>query len=108
MGNHRAQGTAYPLRTLLLHASTAEHAAHTTAHTTEKLREQVLGGHTTTHATISAQALFTILVVDLALLGIGQNLVTAENMSELISCKRGSRQVDEAAGSRRHTHGRPP
>jgi ATPase subunit of ABC transporter with duplicated ATPase domains len=61
-------------RTTLLHA--AEHAAKAAAAEAaraEELREEVLSSHATPSAAF--QTCLAILVVDLALLGVGENLV---------------------------------
>lgn len=65
----------------IAHATT-EHAAEATT-AAEELREQVLGVHTT-GATTTFQTLLTILVVDLTLLGVGQNLVGVRQLLELL------------------------
>ena len=71
------------LRTLFTHA-TAEHTTETAAAAAEELREQVLGVHATTTATI-LKTLFAELVVNLALLGIGKGLVGVGQLLELLS-----------------------
>lgn len=68
---HMVNGASL-LGTGIAHATT-EHSTESTA-AAEELREQVLGVHTTT-GTAALQTLLTILVVDLALLGVGKNLV---------------------------------
>lgn len=62
--------------------ATAEHPTERTA-ATEELREQILGVHAT-GAAAALQTLLTILVVNLALLGIGQNLVRGRQFLELL------------------------
>ena len=64
-----------------LFTAAAEHATHateaaTTTAAAEELCEQVLGTHSAAaHSAALLETLLTILVVDLALLGVGQNLV---------------------------------
>jgi hypothetical protein len=61
----------------------AEHASHSTETTTaEELGKQVLSGHATTTGT-ALKAGLTILVVDLSLLGIGENFVSVRDFLEL-------------------------
>lgn len=61
----------------------AEHASHSTETTTaEELGKQILGGHATT-AGAALKAGLTILVVDLSLLGIGENFVGVRDFLEL-------------------------
>lgn len=77
---HMVNGTGL-LRAGVAHAS-AEHPAEC-ATAAEELREQVLGVHTT-GATAVLQALRTILIVHLTLLGIGQNLISVRQLLELL------------------------
>lgn len=77
---HMVNGTGL-LGTSIAHA-TAEHPAERAA-AAEELREQILGVHATA-ATAILQTLRTKLVVELALLGIGQNLVSVRQLLELL------------------------
>jgi hypothetical protein len=66
-----------------VHTAAAKHTAHATETTTsEELSEQVLGGHATTSGT-ALEAGLTILIVDLSLLGIGENFVGMGDLLEL-------------------------
>lgn len=58
---------------------TTKHARHTT-HSTKELRKQIFSTHPAHIATSSGEAFFTILIVDLTLLGIGQDLVCVRNL----------------------------
>jgi hypothetical protein len=66
-----------------VHTASAKHTAHTTETTTsEELSKQVLGGHATTSGTALETGL-TILIVNLSLLGIGEDLVGMRDLLEL-------------------------
>jgi hypothetical protein len=66
-----------------VHTAAAKHTAHATETTTsEELSKQVLGGHATTSGT-TLKAGLTILVVNLSLLGIGENFVGMRDLLEL-------------------------
>lgn len=61
-------------------------AATTTEHTTtEKLREQVFSVHTTTHATLTIQTIFTELVIYATLLRVGKNFIGMRDFLELVA-----------------------
>lgn len=62
----------------------AEHAAKGPAAATEELREQVLSGHAAAHATATFETLLAVLVVELALVGLRQDLVCFRNLLELV------------------------
>lgn len=72
------------LGTLITHAA-SKHAAEGTA-AAEELREEVLGAHAASSGTTMFQTLFTILVVNLALLRIGQDFIGVGEFLELLSC----------------------
>ena len=66
-----------------VHTAAAKHTSHTTeATTSEELSEQVLGGHATTTST-SLETGLTILIVNLSLLGVGENFVGMRDLLEL-------------------------
>lgn len=77
---HMVNGTGL-LGASIAHATT-EHPAECTA-AAEELREQILSVHAT-GATAVLQTLRTILVIDLTLLGIGENLVSVRQFLELL------------------------
>ncbi|KUI53900.1 hypothetical protein VP1G_10625 [Cytospora mali] len=67
--------------------TTAEHATQATAKattTTKELSEQILSSHAAAASCATLQACLTILVVDLALLGVGQDFVGVRNLFELV------------------------
>jgi hypothetical protein len=66
-----------------LAAAAAEHAAEAAA-ASEELGEQVLGSHATAAAGTALKASLAILIVDGALLGVGQNLVCVGDLLELV------------------------
>lgn len=68
------------------HSAAAEHPTHTAAAAaSEELGEQILGGHATRAAAAAAlEASLAILVVDSALLRIGEDLVRGRDVLELI------------------------
>ena len=74
------------LGALVPHAT--EHAAEGTAAAAEELREQVLCAHSSGRGTTTFQTLLTILVVNLSLLGIGQNLIGTGELLEFLGSVR--------------------
>jgi hypothetical protein len=61
-------------------------ATTTTEHTTtEKLREQIFGIHTTTHATLTIQTIFTKLVIYATLLRVRKNFIGMRDFLELVT-----------------------
>lgn len=75
------------LRARISHSTTTttKHATKGAASTTEELREQVLGIHPATAAAL-LQPFFSILIVHLPFLGIGQDLVGLGQVFELLGC----------------------
>lgn len=73
------------LRGAALAHATAEHASHTaeTTAAAEELSEQVFGSHATTTTGTTLKAGLTILVVNLALLGVGEDFVCVRDLLEL-------------------------
>jgi hypothetical protein len=70
-------------RPAVLHAS--KHATHSAKATTaEELSKQIFSGHAASATSATLEASFTILIVDLALLGVGQDLVGAGDLLELL------------------------
>lgn len=66
-----------------VHTAAAKHTSHATeATTSEELSEQVLGGHATTTST-SLETGLTILIVNLSLLGVGEDFVGMRDLLEL-------------------------
>lgn len=73
------------LGSLFSHAATehATHATKATAAAAEELGEQVFGASTTSHAT-RLETFLSIFVVDLALFGVGEDLVSVRELLELV------------------------
>lgn len=71
------------LRGTTVHTAATKHASHATeATTSEELSEQVLSGHATTAGT-ALKAGLTILIVNLSLLGIGEDFIGVRDLLEL-------------------------
>lgn len=70
-------------RPTVLHAT--KHATHSTEATTAKeLGKQIFGSHAASAARTTLETCFTILIVDLTLLGVGQDLVGTRDLLEFL------------------------
>lgn len=70
-------------RAAVLH--TTEHASHAAKATAaEELSKQIFSSHATTTPSTALETCFTILIVDLSLLGIGEDLVGVRDLLELL------------------------